>query len=310
MTTSRQTPMRTYARVGWPVVAGVVTLIVAGCAQPGSPVGAPAPSPAVDDPDLVDDGYDGRFRTSGAVLESPAHGPQLCFEQQDSYPPQCSGPDIVGWDWAAVEAESASGTRWGSYEITGTWDGATFTLTEPAGPATGSSYSSYPRHDYDFSAPCPEPAGGWPPVPRELADDPMAWEAGKAALGNLPDLSASWVDQGGTPADPEPVPGRYVMVLRTTGDVAAMEAAAREVWSGRVCVIGGGRYTEAEARDIEDALRALPDVLAGTVHTDTEEAEVTVYVATEQRQRELDDRYGVGVVAQVALFEPLDGEQD
>lgn len=76
-----------------------------------------------------------RYRLSATVLESPGHGPQLCHAVAESYPPQCSGPDVVGWDWAAVEGEeTASGTTWGVYEVTGTWDGTRLTLTEPAGP--------------------------------------------------------------------------------------------------------------------------------------------------------------------------------
>jgi hypothetical protein len=50
----------------------------------------------------------------------------------ESYPPQCSGPDILGWDWAAVDGEeSASGVTWGAYAVQGTWDGERFTVTQP-----------------------------------------------------------------------------------------------------------------------------------------------------------------------------------
>lgn len=283
-------------------LAALGAVLLAGCAQPGSVAGAPE-QPAVNE-HLVPNSYDGRFQTVGTVLESPEHGPQFCYYVAESYPPQCGGPDIVGWDWAAVEAESANGTRWGSYEVTGSWDGTTFTLTEPVTATTG---SSYPIRAYDFSAPCPEPAGGWPAVPPELADDPAAWEAGHAALHALPELSALWIDQGYTGhAEPDARTSRYVVVLRTTGDVAAMEAAAAAAWSGPVCVVGGGRYTEAEARTIEQELRADPGTLDATVDPVTESVAITVYVATEELQRELDDRYGDGVVELAALFEPLD----
>jgi len=211
-------------------VAGLVLLLaLSGCARTADPGGPAATDPL--DPSLVSASYDGRFRTVVGVLESPEHGPQLCSTGgADIYPPQCGGPDIEGWDWSTVDAESARGTTWGSYRITGTWDGATFTLTEPAVADTG---TSEPDREYDFSAPCPEPAGGWPPFPADLAADPPAYEAAKAAVHELPDVSGTWVDQGGTAADLTPVPGRYVLVVRTTGDVPTMEAAVRDIWPGR-----------------------------------------------------------------------------
>lgn len=281
-------------------VAALGAVLLSGCAQPGPVVGPPEQS-AVDE-QLVPDGYDGRYRTVGGVLESPEHGPQLCYYHADSYPPQCDGPDIAGWDWSALEGESVSGTTWGSYRITGTWDGTTFTLTEPAVADTG---SSYPTEEYDFSAPCPEPAGGWPPFPADLAADPPAYEAALAAVAELPALGGTWVDQGGTADDPTPLPGRYVLVVRTTGDVPSMETAAREFWPGALCVVGGARYTEVERRAIEDELRSAPGALGAAVDVVDDDVTLTVYVAAVERQRDLDERYGVGVVRQLGVLEPL-----
>ena len=72
---------------------------------------------------LVPDGYDGRFRFVGTVLESVEHGPQFCSFVALSYPPQCDGPEVVDWSWDGLEAESVNGTTWGSYILVGTWDG-------------------------------------------------------------------------------------------------------------------------------------------------------------------------------------------
>lgn len=141
-------------------VAGLILLALAGCARTADPGGPTASEPL--DPALVSADYDGRFRTTVGVLESPEHGPQLCYSVAESYPPQCEGPDIEGWDWSTEEAESASGTTWGSYRITGTWDGTTFTLTAPAVADTG---TSYPASDVDFTVPCPTPPDGWDPDP-------------------------------------------------------------------------------------------------------------------------------------------------
>jgi hypothetical protein len=103
----------------------------AGAGQPPEPRQTAKAEPSVN---LVPDGYGGRFRTRATVLEGPRSGPQLCVAVMESYPPQCSGPPIEGWDWSTVRAESASGTTWGAYVLTGTYDGTTFTLTEPARP--------------------------------------------------------------------------------------------------------------------------------------------------------------------------------
>lgn len=82
-------------------------------------------------------------------MQKGAEPPQLCLGAvMESYPPQCSGPALTNWDWSKVDdEEAASGVTWGSYLMTGTWDGVQFTQTKepiplslyepppPAGPA-------------------------------------------------------------------------------------------------------------------------------------------------------------------------------
>lgn len=64
----------------------------------------------------------------------------------ESYPPQCSGPEIANWDWAVAEqAETASGVTWGAYAVTGTWNGTVFTRT--GSPIPLSLYDSLPLED-------------------------------------------------------------------------------------------------------------------------------------------------------------------
>ncbi|MFD2355737.1 hypothetical protein ACFSTC_50405 [Nonomuraea ferruginea] len=91
-----------------------------------------------------------------SVLESPEHGPQLCAEMATSLPPQCGGPDIVGWDWSKVRHESVRGTKWGWYRVVGTWDGSRLTLTEPPGAAVERA-----SEEHSLDSPCPVPEGGW-----------------------------------------------------------------------------------------------------------------------------------------------------
>jgi hypothetical protein len=66
------------------------------------------------------------------VLEVDS-GPMLCLGPvAESYPPQCDGPPIVGWDWSTLDGlQIASGVTWGAYAVWGEWDGEVFTLTRP-----------------------------------------------------------------------------------------------------------------------------------------------------------------------------------
>ncbi len=85
------------------------------------------------------------------VLQKDDGPPELCLGGvAESFPPQCGGPEITGWDWDAVEADSAQGTTWGGYEVEGTWDGETFHLTEAAAaPAEWPEPPADPRLDPD-----------------------------------------------------------------------------------------------------------------------------------------------------------------
>jgi len=75
----------------------------------------------------------GTVHTNGlaTVLDrgAGAGGPQLCLGPvAESWPPQCSGQPIQGWDWADEQGvfEHQQRIRWGQFAVTGTWDGATF----------------------------------------------------------------------------------------------------------------------------------------------------------------------------------------
>ncbi len=79
----------------------------------------------------------GTVHTRGLVTVMDTGTPELCLGGvMDSYPPQCSGPAIAGWDWADHGGmfERQGKVRWGSFAVTGTFDGETFTY-ESAVPA-------------------------------------------------------------------------------------------------------------------------------------------------------------------------------
>ncbi|MHA7154026.1 hypothetical protein [Arthrobacter sp. TMN-50] len=78
----------------------------------------------------------GEVLAQGTVLQQGDSLPQLCLGGvAESYPPQCSGPDLLNWDWGRVnQEETASGVTWGAYAMQGTWDGTAFTWTGVATP--------------------------------------------------------------------------------------------------------------------------------------------------------------------------------
>jgi len=232
------------------------------------------------------------------VLESPQHGPQLCSGVDLSFPPQCSGPDIVGWDWSTVTAESANGTTWGTYLLVGIWDGAAFTLTEPAAVDDGSAYS---QPDVDFSAPCPEPPGGWQPVDLERADR-ADLDAAMQAAQDVPGYAGLWVDQRARTVDD---PARQILVVRTAGDIAGMEAELRRIWRGALCV-SEARFSWAELLAAQRALQGEPDITSSGPDTLDNVLDVRVFVATQERQLDFDTRFGPGMVRLHGLLQPVD----
>ena len=123
-------------------IAVVAIMVLTGCAadyQASGPVGSAgsdAPTaPISPDPPVSAEGT-GEVFGQGTVLQAGDGPPQLCLGGvADSYPPQCGGPEIVGWDWvAAGQFESAADTKWGGYAVQGTWDATRLTVTAPPIP--------------------------------------------------------------------------------------------------------------------------------------------------------------------------------
>jgi hypothetical protein len=105
-------------------------VLLAGCA------GGSAVSPGSDGGGTSSDigvaiAAPGEVLGQGTVIQTGDTPPQLCLGAvAESYPPQCSGPEITGWDWDSVEGEESSGAvTWGAYAVTGGWDGTTFDVT-------------------------------------------------------------------------------------------------------------------------------------------------------------------------------------
>jgi hypothetical protein len=161
------------------------------------------------------------------VLESPTHGPQLCLGVvNDSLPPQCGGPHVKGWDWDAVaDKESRNGTTWAEVTVVGTFDGATFTLTEPPGAVGKRPAGESP----DFSPACSEPEG-----------DPTA-DRGTFREPQHPDLVAAWVSND----------QKTFSVLVRPGAAEAVRKEIRTYFSGLLCVVERDLPAQATLRALQ-----------------------------------------------------------
>ncbi|MBN6051089.1 hypothetical protein JYK22_04000, partial [Nonomuraea sp. RK-328] len=248
-----------------------------------------------------------------SVLENPSHGPQLCAAMATSLPPQCDGPDIVGWDWSKVQHENVRGTKWGQYRVVGTWDGSRLTLTEPPGAAVQGTLE---KHSFD--SPCPVPEDGWRPVdPAKSTQE--ALEATERRLESEAAVGGVWLDQSYVNSIPgydgskrewsekyANDPAKLVLNVKFTGDLTGREAWIRESWGGALCVSQARRSLEA-LRQIQ---KAIGDDL-GQPFTSTsvdimkEQVVVGVWVASEKLQQRLDDKYGEGVVLLQGALTPV-----
>ena len=211
----------------------------------------------------------GPVSTDGLVtVLDDGDGPELCTFVAESMPPQCSGTPMAGWDWAAhPEHEDQSGTKWGSFALTGTFDGTTFTVTEATPAALYDPMSEAPEPE--FQTPCPAPAEGWGVVDPATTDQ-ESMDATFAAASALPGYGG--VDRPARPPRREGrvEPTKLIINVAVTKDVAGAEAKLRETWGGALCVsrgdphegrAGTGGHGAAELARRPSRRRPLDDVV-------------------------------------------------
>ena len=133
------------------LLAALAALVLAGsaCGDDGSDDVAHDPPGNTTPGVLIGVTPDGPVRTVDLVTVMDTGSPELCLGPvAESYPPQCGGPELVGWDWAAHEGtyDQEGDVRWGTYALTGTWDGTSFTATD-----------AVPGALYDPAMPTPTP---------------------------------------------------------------------------------------------------------------------------------------------------------
>ena len=156
-------------------------LVLAGCGSEGGTTVVTDPPPH-SMPTAIP-AAPGKVWTYNVATVLDTGSPELCLGPvAESYPPQCSGLPLVGWEWASHRGsfEEAQGTRWGSYAVGGTWDGETFTYSDAATAAL-----------YDPAAPSPS---SYPTPAREHTEDDLARIA--EDLGDLPGALTSWPEAG------------------------------------------------------------------------------------------------------------------
>ncbi len=128
--TSRHRAVRAALPVA--LLGAVLTLGLVACATPGQP------GSAADAPDGSSLGSlwpappEGEVIGQGTVLDT-GQSPRLCLGAvRESYPPQCDGIPLRGWSWDGIDgSETADDVTWGMYAVQGTYDGESFTMTQP-----------------------------------------------------------------------------------------------------------------------------------------------------------------------------------
>jgi hypothetical protein len=247
----------------------------AGSAVPDVPAGeAPRPVP------------DGEVRTRGlAMVLDDGDGPELCLGGvAESYPPQCGGPALVDFTWGDVGHEEAAGVRWGSYALTGTFDGTKFTVTDAVPAAL---YDAMPETAPDpLAAACDDAT-----VTDPARTTPEDMDATLAAASALATYATAWLT------------GDTINVA-LTGDAGAVEAELRRTWGGMLCVTTVQR-TEADLNQVNQELQAaLGDQLltSGSFAPDSLDAQVVFDDGSIQDW--VDQTYGEGLVRVSSALEP------
>jgi hypothetical protein len=109
--------------------AAASIVLLAACATAPGDASDPGATPVVP-ADVI--AAPGKVVGQGTVIQTGDTAPQFCLGAvMESYPPQCSGPELVDWDWDAVDGEETSGdVTFGAFAVWGTWDGVELTVTE------------------------------------------------------------------------------------------------------------------------------------------------------------------------------------
>ena len=231
---------------------------------------------------------DGEVRTSGLVMViDDGDGPEMCLGAvAESYPPQCGGPALADFDWGDVGSEEASGVRWGSYALTGTFDGSTFTVTD-AIPAALYDTMAEPEQE-PLAAACDDPT-----TTDTAKATPEDLDATLAAASALPTYASAWLT------------GNTINVA-VTEDAEGAEAELRTTWGGMLCVTTVER-TDADLNEVNQELQAaLGDQLLTSGSTSPDSLDAQVVFDDGSIQEWADATYGDGLVRISSALVPVE----
>lgn len=261
-------PRRPEARVLRTVaVAALTTLALAGCGSRTAPGAG----------DRTTAGGEGTAVTGhllepgtllaghGMVLQADGEPAQLCLGAvAESYPPQCGGPELVGFPgWEALPGhESASGTTWSEAYVVGSYDGERFTLDRPPTPDPPPGWEPVTSADPPFPQLCEDPAAGVDGSRDGTTEDALlARERATQAAAELEGYVTAYLSG----ADPTGSAAEVLNVV-VTGDAATARDALREVYQGPLCVEQReGLPTQAQVRSAQAALG--PQTVPGFLHS-------------------------------------------
>jgi hypothetical protein len=247
-----------------------------GAAADASSGGVPQPVP------------DGEVRTSGLVtVIDEGDGPEMCLGAvAKSYPPQCGGPALADFDWGDVGSEEASGVRWGSYALTGTFDGTTFTVTD-AIPAALYDTMAAPEEE-PLAAACDDPT-----TTDTAKATPEDLDATLAAASALPTYASAWLTDN-------------TINVAVTEDAEGAEAELRKTWGGMLCVTTVER-TDADLNEVNQELQAaLGEQLLTSGSTSPDSLDAQVVYDDGSIQDWADATYGDGLVRVSSALAPVE----
>lgn len=286
-----------------------VLLALPACGAPvgeARPSGGPTAAPAAD-PHTAD-----LYEGNAMVLETTEAGPMLCLGVvRTSLPPQCGDVAITNWDWSAVDGEETSGdVIWSEerFHVVGTFDGTSFTLTQPPGPAD-------PRLDSDPYAgdeepACPEPTGGWTgPDPQRGGQERAG--AGLATVKEEPTYAGGWLYWPEEPrTEEDALRFQPVLTVAFTDDPARYEAQIRGAWGGPLCLTRFEK-TERELHRIQrevfdDAEELGLRIMSGGADIRNNRVTFDALTVSAEQIAILEERYGADTIYISAALRPVD----
>lgn len=310
-----------------PITAAVtLVLAAAACGDDSSSDAAGGQWPDGPPQDAAIPQPEGAVTTGYAVtVLDDGDGAELCLGAvAESYPPQCGGPELIGWDWEDQqgEYEEASGVRWGQFAVAGTFDPVehTFTVQEviPASEAEAPAGSQV-----DLSTPCPEPEGGHQVEDLQSTTE-QSYQDTVSLAEDLPGFAGVWLDQSLNPVSVEDLddeeleeeqrlelqsrlndPQYMIINVQVTEDPDDAYETLRETWGGMLCVTEV-QHTQDDLLTVQRDIMEIDGVLSAGLDASANVLTVDVEYDDGSFHSALEEHYGEGVVVINPVLQPAE----